>query len=480
MKVQNFINNKFVPSSEHIDSVCPADGTVNAQLPDSTPAEVDAAVKAARAAFPAWSRTPREERARMLRRIADLLEKDLEEFAKLESQDQGKPVWLAREIEIPRCVSNFRFFADVIMNPVEHATHMEQANAVNYVQRMPVGVAGLISPWNLPLYLLTWKIAPCLAFGNTAVCKPSELSSLTAHRLCSIFQSAGLPAGVVNMVFGTGPRTGNALVSHPDVPLISFTGGTVTAQHIIKASAPFYKKLSLELGGKNAGIIFDDADLAQCVPTVVRSSFQNQGEICLCTSRLLVQRGIFEEFMKRYIEGVRALRVGDPSDPNTKVGALICEGHLLKIERYVAAARKQGGIIECGGKRPTFQGRLAGGYYYLPTVISGLPHSSSVCQEEIFGPVVTVVVFDTEEEAITLANDVTYGLAASVWSENAGRLHRVAREIQAGTVWCNCWMLRDLRMPFGGMKQSGVGREGGFDSAEFFTEAKTICIKYGA
>jgi aminomuconate-semialdehyde dehydrogenase len=430
--VLNYIGGQYVGAAEGgtLESVNPATGRVHLTLPDSGTADVDLAVVAATAAFPAWSRRPREERAQLLERVADHLERRLDEFAAAEARDQGKPLRIAREIEIPRAVHNFRFFASTVRHEHNRSTQLERAGCVNYTTRQPVGVAGLISPWNLPLYLLTWKIAPALAFGCTCVCKPSELTSLTAFLLCSVLDAAGVPAGVVNMVFGTGPRAGQALVAHPRVPLISFTGGTATGERVIAASAPHYKKLSLELGGKNAGIIFDDADLAACVPTVVRSAFQNQGEICLCTSRLFVQAGVYDRFVAAYVAAVRALRVGDPFDPATDVGALISDDHRRKVLSYIELARKTGGTVLCGGEAVALPGDLAGGFYVAPTVIVGLAADSRVCQEEIFGPVVTVTPFVTEDDAVRWTNDCKYGLAASVWTENASRLHRVAQALE--------------------------------------------------
>ncbi|KAL6077357.1 Aldehyde dehydrogenase 8 member A1 [Balamuthia mandrillaris] len=477
LRLDNFIGGQFVPPAQgkYLDSFNPSTGEVFCLVPDSQEEDVQAAVACAKGAFPGWAKDwSTERRAALLHKVADLIEARLEEFARAESQDQGKPVGLARAVDIPRAVSNFRFFASAILSHEEMSTTIE--GAVNYTVREPVGVAGLISPWNLPLYLLTWKVAPALAVGNTVVAKPSELTSVTAWMLAKVMVDAGVPDGVCNFVFGRGPTAGAALVRHPDVPLISFTGGTATAEQIIKDSAPHYKKLSLELGGKNPNIIFADADLTQCVPTSIRSSFANQGEICLCGSRIFVQRPIYEEFKEKFIQETEKLVVGDPKDPKTNLGALISKEHLAKVQYYIELAKEEGGAIEAGGQPPSVDGELSGGYFLRPTVITGLPPTCRVQQEEIFGPVVTITPFDSEEEVIEMANGVRYGLSASLWTENVKRAHRVGQALKAGTVWVNTWLKRDLRVPFGGMKHSGVGREGGTHSLDFYSEQKTICI----
>ncbi|XP_019632799.1 PREDICTED: aldehyde dehydrogenase family 8 member A1-like [Branchiostoma belcheri] len=478
--LQNFIDGQFVGTENHIDSYNPSTGEVYAKVPDSGEAEVNAAVHAAKEAFPGWSETPAAERSRIMNRIADLIESHLEEFAQAESRDQGKPVSLARTVDIPRAVYNFRFFATTILHTTDSSTYLDNMQATNYTIRTPLGVAGLISPWNLPLYLLTWKIAPAIACGNTVVCKPSEMTSVTAWMMCRLLNDAGLPQGVVNVVFGYGPKAGEAIVKHPDVPLVSFTGSTLVGQRITEQSAPQCKKLSLELGGKNPCIIFADADMEKCIPTVVRSSFANQGEVCLCSSRIFVQRSVYEQFLQKFVDATRKIQVGNPGDPMTTMGALISKEHLNKVKGYVNLAYEEGATILCGeGKEDLkLSDDLKNGYYMLPTVITDVKDSSRCMQEEIFGPVTCVVPFDTEDEVIIRANNVKYGLSASLWTQDVSRTMRMSRKLEAGTIWTNCWMVRDLNMPFGGMKSSGVGREGLKDSVDFFTEEKTVCIKH--
>lgn len=453
----------------------PATGAVIAMLADSAGADVDDAVRAARAAFPQWSATPAEERSRLLLRIASLIDDNLEELALLESRDNGKPVRLARSVDIPRASKNFRFFATAILHSSSEA-HQSDNGALNFTLRQPIGVAGCISPWNLPLYLFTWKIAPALAAGNCVVAKPSEITPMTAGRLAELCIEAGLPSGVLNIVHGTGPQVGAAISAHPDIVAISFTGGTKTGADIARVAAPMFKKLSLELGGKNPTIVFDDADLADAMPTIVRSAFSNQGEICLCGSRIFIQRPVYDAFLRDFVARVAALRVGDPMNEDSEQGALVSAPHLEKVLSYIALAREEGGTVLCGGNRIHLEGRCAEGYFLEPTVIADLPFSCRTNQEEIFGPVVTVIPFDTEEHVLAMANSTPYGLAASVWTRDLTRAHRVAAKLESGIVWVNCWMLRDLRTPFGGVKHSGVGREGGWDALRFFTEAKNVCI----
>ncbi|XP_030054312.1 2-aminomuconic semialdehyde dehydrogenase [Microcaecilia unicolor] len=478
--LENFIAGKFVPCTDYIDSYDPSTGEVYCRVPDSSSQEINAAVTAAKGAFPSWSSKSPQERSQILNKLADLLESHLEEFAQAESKDQGKTITFARTVDIPRSVYNFRFFASSILHHTTECTQMDLLGCMHYTVRTPVGVAGLISPWNLPLYLLTWKIAPAIAAGNTVVAKPSELTSVTAWMMCKLLAEAGVPAGVINIVFGRGQQAGEALVAHADVPLISFTGSTVTAQRIIERSAVQCKRLSLELGGKNPAIIFDDADLLECIPCTVRSSFANQGEICLSTSRIYVQRTIYDDFLKKFVEATKKWKLGAPSDPTASMGALISKEHMEKVKKYVKKAQAEGATIVCGeGKDPLdMPHKNRNGYFMLPTIITGIKDQSCCMQEEIFGPVICVVPFDTEDEVVERANGVKYGLAATIWSKDVGRVHRVAKRLQSGLVWTNCWLIRELNLPFGGMKASGLGREGAKDSYEFFTEVKTVTIKH--
>lgn len=475
----NFINGHYVApkSGKYIENYEPATGEIYSMVPDSDSEDVNAAVEAAKAIFPWWSKRTPEQRSQVLLSIANRLEQSLEELSRAESRDQGKPLHLAREIEIPRAISNFRYFATKILHSEEMARPSAALDALSYTHRAPLGVAGLISPWNLPLYLLTWKIAPAIAAGNTVVCKPSELTPYTAYMLGDLLNEAGLPHGVVNIVFGRGQTAGHALTAHPEVPLLSFTGGTSTGRKVLENSIPRFKKTSLELGGKNAAIVFADCDLAEAAITSVRSAFQNQGEICLCNSRILVEESVYEKFVEKFVRTTSLIRVGDPEAKETQMGPLVSKEHREKVMSYIEIAAQEGGQIACGGSIPQLPAPFEKGYFLSPTVITGLTPSCRVMQEEIFGPVVSIVPFKTEEEAIAAANGTEYGLSASVWTRDVSRAHRVAQSLHVGTVWVNTWMVRDLAMPFGGMKHSGLGREGGDHSLHFFTETKTICVK---
>lgn len=475
----NYIAGAATPpiGGRYLENIEPATGQVHSLVPESGAEDVARAVEAAATAFGAWSRTPAAERSRLLLAIADRIEHRIDELARAESIDTGKPLSLARTLDIPRAASNFRFFATAVLHTATE-THRTDDVALNYTLRRPRGVAGLISPWNLPLYLLSWKIAPALATGNTAVAKPSELTPTTASLLGEICGEVGLPPGVLNIVHGLGSGAGAALVEHPEVRTISFTGGTATGAVISRVAAPAFKKITLELGGKNPTVLFADADLEQAVSGIVRSAFTNQGQICLCGSRIIVEESIFERFLDAFLERVRALRVGDPLENGTDIGAVVSRAHQEKILGYIELGRQEGGRIVLGGHPPRqLPARCAGGFFVEPTVILDLPMGCRTNQEEIFGPVVTVTPFRDEAEAVALANDSRYGLAASVWTSNLTRAHRVADQVQCGIVWINCWLVRDLRVPFGGMKQSGVGREGGDEALRFFTEPKNVCLK---
>lgn len=479
MKLLNYIGGVMAEpiSGKYLDNYNPAIGEVYSQIPDSDDRDVHMAVAAAQAAFPAWAATPTEARHDILMRLVGLIERDLETLAVAESVDQGKPVSLARTVDIPRAMANFKFYATASMHAANESHDTIGQNAINYTLRQPLGVVGCISPWNLPLYLFTWKIAPAIAAGCTVVAKPSEVTPMTAYMLSQLCIEAGFPAGVLNIVHGLGPKVGSAIVSHKDVKAISFTGGTATGETIARTAAPMFKKLSLELGGKNPNIIFADCNYEEMLATTVRSSFSNQGEICLCGSRIFVERPIYECFKTDFVARVAELKVGDPLLPDTNVGAIVSKQHFDKIMSYVELAESEGGRILTGGEQAVLNGRCADGWFIEPTVIEGLPYDCRTNQEEIFGPVVTIMPFDTEDEVLTYANSVRYGLSATVWTENLSRAHRMAAKLESGIVWINCWLLRDLRTPFGGMKDSGIGREGGFEALRFFTEEKNVCVK---
>ncbi|MBK7807440.1 MAG: aldehyde dehydrogenase [Saprospiraceae bacterium] len=477
--ISNFIGGNICnPISGHyLDNFEPATGKVYSLIPDSDHNDVAVAVEAAQKAFPYWSSLSIETRSVWLIKLADKIEEHLEQFAEAESKDNGKPITLARTMDIPRAVSNFKFFAHAITQFHSESHHMEGVG-INYTLRQPIGVVGCISPWNLPLYLLTWKIAPALAAGNTVVAKPSEITPYTAFLLSKVCQEINFPAGVLNFVHGLGPKVGESICVHPSVKAISFTGGTSTGKRIASVAAPMFKKLSLELGGKNPNIIFADCDYEEMLATSVRSSFANQGQICLCGSRIFVERPLYEKFKTDFVARVSKLQVGDPMDNNTKTGAVVSEAHMNKVLSYIELAKAEGGTVITGGERANVPDRCAEGWFINPTVIEGLAYNCRTNQEEIFGPIVTIMPFDTEEEVLMYANSTDYGLAATLWTQNLSRAHRMAEKLASGIVWVNCWLVRDLRTPFGGVKNSGVGREGGMEALHFFTEAKNICISY--
>lgn len=477
--LENFIGGNFIGplSGNFIDNVNPATGAVYGQVPDSNSKDIDAAVKAAKKAFPAWSVMPVEKKFDILNKIASLIDENLDALALAETNDNGKPLWLSKLVDIPRASSNFRFFATGIMHFASESHAMED-RAVNYTLRQPIGIVGCISPWNLPLYLFTWKIAPALAAGNCVIAKPSEVTPVTAFLLGRICKEAGLPDGVLNIVHGLGQHCGEAIVKHPEIKAISFTGSTRAGERIASIAAPMFKKLSLELGGKNPNIIFADCDWNKMMETTIRSSFSNQGQICLCGSRILVEESVYEKFKTEFVHKVKQLTVGDPLDEKSKQGAIVSNVHFDKVMNCIILAKVEGGKILCGGNAVKPEGRCAEGYFIKPTVIEGLGPGCKTNTDEIFGPVVTLQSFKTTEEALQLANATQYGLAATVWTQDISKANLLAAKLQSGIIWINCWLVRDLRTPFGGMKDSGVGREGGWEALRFFTEPKNVCIQF--
>ncbi len=476
--LENYIAGNLVGplSGKFLENINPATGELLSYVPDSNESDVEVAVKGAKEAFKEWSVTPVAERFNILNRIASLIDENLDELALAETTDNGKPLWLSKRVDIPRASANFRFFATGIMHFASES-HIMEDKAINYTLRQPIGVVACISPWNLPLYLFTWKIAPALAAGNCVIAKPSEVSPVTAFLLSKICREAGLPAGVLNVLQGSGNVTGEAIINHPDIKAISFTGSTRAGARIASVAAPRFKKLSLELGGKNPSLIFADCNWDKMMKTTVQSSFSNQGQICLCGSRILVQDSIYEKFKDEFVKRTKELIVGDPMEPNTKQGAVVSKQHFEKVLRCIETARKEGGRILCGGKPVKLEGRCANGFFIEPTIIEGVGPECETNKEEIFGPVVTLQKFSTDEEALELANACEYGLAATLWTQDITRANRIGAKLEAGIIWVNCWLLRDLRTPFGGMKNSGVGREGGWEALRFFTEAKNICVE---
>jgi aminomuconate-semialdehyde/2-hydroxymuconate-6-semialdehyde dehydrogenase len=478
-KIANYINGKLVEplSKNYIDNYNPATGDVYSLIPNSNDEDVNEAIKSARAAFPSWSKLKNSERSSWLEKISNEIHNRLDELALAESIDNGKPLKLAKSVDIPRARDNFKFFATAIQHFASESHHTSEG-MINFTLRKPLGVAACISPWNLPLYLFSWKIAPALAAGNTVVAKPSEITPMTAYLLSEICHDIDFPAGVLNIVHGLGSSTGNSIISSDQIDLVSFTGGTSTGAHIASIVAPKFKKMSLELGGKNPNIIFDDCDFDAAIRTSLNSSFANQGQICLCGSRILVQKGIYEKFKHEFVSRTDQMIVGDPMDEESRLGAIVSKSHYKKILSYIELAKEEGGSILTGGVPVKLNGDLNKGWYIRPTIIEGLDQQCRTNQEEIFGPVVTIQPFDTEEEAIALANSNDYGLAATVWTNDLNKAHRCSEQVKSGIIWVNCWLQRDLRTPFGGMKNSGVGREGGWEALRFFTEPKNICIKY--
>ena len=478
IKIKNYIGGALVEpnSGQYLDNVEPATGKVYSQLPDSDKEDVALAVKAAKEASNGWAQSSRETRSKALLKIAKGIEVRMEEFVQAESRDNGKPVSLARKVDIPRAISNFEFFATSVLH-FSSESHDMDGIALNYTVREPIGLVGCISPWNLPLYLFSWKIAPALATGNCVVAKPSEVTPMTAYLLSEVCKDAGLPEGVLNIIHGLGPKVGAAITEHPEIKAVSFTGGTETGKQIARTASPMFKKISLELGGKNPNIVFSDCDFEKALKTSIHSSFANQGQICLCGSRVFVQSPIYDKFKEAFLEKTKALVLGDPLDERTNLGAVVSKPHYEKILSYIELAKNEGGTIITGGKAYKPEGRCSEGYFIEPTIVEGLSSSCRLNQEEVFGPLVCIIPFDTEDEVIEYANSTEYGLAASIWTSDLNKAHRMGRAIKSGIVWINCWLLRDLRTPFGGMKNSGVGREGGLEALRFFTEPKNVCVK---
>ena len=479
MKIKNYINGEFVnPILDNwIDNYNPSNGEIYSQIPNSSDIDLKNAFKAAKNAFPKWSETTLEKRSQILSNIAHLITKKLPELAAAEAKDNGKPLELAKSIDIPRAAANFQFFANAITQYASETHDSVGLNAINFTLRQPIGVVGCISPWNLPLYLFTWKIAPAIAAGNCVVAKPSEITPMTAFLLGEILNEAGLPKGVLNIVHGSGKTIGQAIVAHPEIKAISFTGGTQTGAHIAKVAAPMFKKLSLELGGKNPAIIFADCNYDEMLEATVRSSFANQGQICLCGSRIFIEASIYQKFKTDFVTAVSKLKVGNPFDSNSDLGALVSKSHLEKVRSYIDNAEQYGGKVIFGGNLVSVQ-NFENGYYIEPTIIEVQDNSCVLNQEEIFGPVVTIMPFNNENEVLAMANDSSYGLSATIWTNNLNKTMRISKQIHTGIVWVNTWLLRDLRTPFGGLKNSGIGREGGFEALRFFTESKNVCIKY--
>lgn len=481
--ILNFIDGEYrePESGSWLDNVCPADGTISGTIADSNTADVQSAYRAASKAFESWSETTVDQRCSILMKIADLIDQNLEALSVAESEDSGKPVSRARSIEIPRAASNFRFFASAITQFASESHESVGQKAINFTLRQPIGVVGCISPWNLPLYLFSWKIAPAIATGNCVIAKPSELTPRTAFLLAELCNQAGLPPGVLNIINGSGATAGQAILDHPRIKAISFTGGTTTGKHVASVVAPQFKKLSLELGGKNPNIIFADCNYEKMLQTTVHSSFANQGQICLCGSRIFVEASLYGKFRDDFVAKTKKLVVGHPALPKSTIGALVSKPHLEKVLSYIELAKSgpqsDQATILTGGDRATVEG-FENGFYVQPTIIEVASNQCRLNQEEIFGPVVTMMPFATESELVELANDIEYGLSTTIWTRDLDRTMRLSKKIESGVVWVNSWLMRDLRTPFGGMKNSGVGREGGLEALRFFTEPKNVCISF--
>jgi aminomuconate-semialdehyde/2-hydroxymuconate-6-semialdehyde dehydrogenase len=477
-QIRNYIGGQLVPpgSGVYLDNVNPAIGQVYSQVPDSHTDDIDAAVASAEQAVSGWAGASFGQRARVLRKLADLVDRERDRLVQAETDDNGKPLRLARSVDIPRVSANIRFYAGISEGFSSESHSMP--DGINYTLRKPLGVVGVISPWNLPLYLMSWKIAPALAMGNCVIAKPSEVTPMTAYLFSELCIEAGLPPGVLNVVHGSGATTGDAMLTHPGIKAVSFTGGTATGEHIARTVAPLFKKFSLELGGKNPTLIFDDCDYERALNTSLHAAFANQGQICLCGSRILVQQTLYEKFVDDFVQRARRMRVGDPHDANSDLGAVVSRPHQEKILGCIETARQEGGHLHCGGGPLHPDGRCAGGFFVEPTVFTGLASDSQTNQQEIFGPVVSIQPFEDEDQAVELANSTRYGLSASVWTRDISRGHRMADRVESGVIWINTWMVRDLRTPFGGMKSSGMGREGGMESLRFFTEPKNVFVKY--
>jgi len=483
-KIQNYINGELAaPVNNHyLDNFEPATGKVYSLIPESDISDLELAVNAAEQAQQSWAELPSEQRSTLLMKLADAIEAASDELAKAEAIDNGKPIAFARAVDSYRSAANIRFFASAATQ-FSSECHDMGAVGVNYTLRQPIGIVGCISPWNLPLYLFTWKIAPALASGNCVIAKPSEVTPMTAYIFSRLCIEVGIPKGVINILHGSGPSIGAPLVAHQKIKAISFTGGSATGRAIASTIAPMLKKFSLELGGKNPTLVFADScnsksDLEKVVSEVARAAFSNQGQICLCGSRIYIEQSIYEEFKNKFVKTIEQLKIGDPLDETTQHGALVSEQHRDKVYSYIELAKEEGGSILTGGNKITIEGRCANGYFIEPTVIEGLSSDCRVNQEEIFGPVCTIQPFDSEKEVLLKANGTEYGLATSIWSSDISRCHRLSSQLDFGIVWINTWLLRDLRTPFGGMKSSGMGREGGLEAMRFFTEPKNVCIKY--